>query len=98
MLLLHVEPRDCEWIVRRDGARAPLSEHADAGEATRAACVRAYTMSADASVLVHDRYHRVREERLGSARGRQDDLEAGGSRTREPEAAAVGLHQRARQR
>lgn len=63
MLLLHVEPQAHAWIVRRDGADAPLSAHPDASAATRAACARAFTMAADASVLVHDRYHRVHEER-----------------------------------
>lgn len=78
MLVLHVEPTENAWIVRREGADVPLSSHQDAGGATREACARACTMSADASVLVHDRYHRVREEppRLASSAG-----EAGRSRT-----------------
>jgi len=62
MLMLHVEPRDRDWVVRRDGADVPLSRHPDAGAATRAACARAYMMATDSSVLVHDRYHRVHEE------------------------------------
>lgn len=62
MLTLHVEPRAGAWIVRREGASEPLSRHADAGTATRDACACAFTMAADASVLVHDRYHRVHVE------------------------------------
>ena len=62
---LLVEPRDHEWVVRREGVATPLSEHGDAGAATLAACERARRMP-DARVLVHDRYHRVRVERSAS--------------------------------
>ena len=65
---LLVEPRDHEWVVRREGVATPLSEHGDAGAATLAACERARGMP-DARVLVHDRYHRVRVERSACGSG-----------------------------
>jgi hypothetical protein len=55
MTMLHVEPRSGRWVVRREGATAPISEHREAGEATLAAC----RVEAPTRVLVHDRYHRV---------------------------------------
>jgi hypothetical protein len=58
MTTLHVEPRNGSWVVRRDDARTPLSEHAEAGAATRAARAQAHTAGV-ARVLVHDRYHRT---------------------------------------
>jgi hypothetical protein len=51
---LHVEPREDRWVIRREGARFPLSEHDDAGAATRAA-----RAAGAQQVLVRDRYHRV---------------------------------------
>ena len=67
MLTLHVEPRNNAWVVRRDGAAVPLSEHDDAGAATLAACARA-RRAPDTRVLVHDRYHRVHVEPTGLRR------------------------------
>src|SRR3954454_3071314 len=58
MSTLHVEPHNGSWVVRRDDAATPLSEHADAGAATRAARARAHSPEI-ARVLVHDRYHRT---------------------------------------
>jgi hypothetical protein len=60
MTTLHVEPRANRWVVRRDGAEKPLSVHAEADEACRVARERAANGTA-ASVLLHDRYHRVRQ-------------------------------------
>ena len=59
MTTLHVEPSDGHWIVRRDDATSPMSEHAEAGEASRAAFAAART-AGDTQVLLHDRYHRSR--------------------------------------
>jgi hypothetical protein len=59
MTTLHVEPRNGEWIVRRDNATSPVSEHAEAGEASRAAFAEA-RMTGDTEVLLHDRYNRSR--------------------------------------
>src|SRR4051812_43756797 len=60
MTTLHVEPRANRWIVRPDGASHPLSVHAEADEACRVARERARAGAA-ARVLLHDRYHRVRQ-------------------------------------
>jgi len=46
--------------LRRDGASNPLSVHAEADEACRVARERAGAGAA-ARVLLHDRYHRVRQ-------------------------------------
>jgi hypothetical protein len=59
MTTLHVEPRKDTWIVRRDDAAAALSEHHDAGEATRAARSRAET-AGHTHVYLRDRYNRIR--------------------------------------
>jgi hypothetical protein len=58
MTTLHVEPRANRWVVRREGADQPLSVHAQADQACRVARERA---GATTPVLLHDRYHRVRE-------------------------------------
>ena len=60
MTTLYVEPCNDHWVVRRDDATAPLSEHAEAGEASRAARKRAREAGAT-HVVLRDRYHRSRE-------------------------------------
>jgi hypothetical protein len=69
MNTLHVEPRNGSWVVRRDDAPTPLSEHADAGAATRAAQDHAPETGAT-RVLVHDRYHRTHAFRATRPRRR----------------------------
>jgi hypothetical protein len=59
MTTLHVEPRNDTWIVRRDDTAGTLSEHHDAGEATRAARSHAET-AGHAHVFLRDRYNRIR--------------------------------------
>jgi hypothetical protein len=63
MTTLHVEPSNGSWIVRREDTATPLSEHAEAGAAARAARAQAGV----ARVVVHDRYHRIHA--LASPRG-----------------------------
>jgi hypothetical protein len=55
MSTLLVEPKGGRWVVRREGASLPLSDHPDANEAARSALARH-----EAQVLLRDRYHRVR--------------------------------------
>jgi hypothetical protein len=57
MTTLHVEPCNSHWIVRRDDSTSPMSEHVEAGEASRAAFAEA-RLAGDTQVLLHDRYHR----------------------------------------
>ena len=65
---LHVEPRADRWVVRREGAPAPISEYPDAGAATRAA-----RAAGAERVLVHDRYHRVHmASRVAAKRGDEE--------------------------
>lgn len=56
---LHVEPTSTgAWMVHRERDPAPLSEHAEATQAIRAA-MRRGTEAGRPVVLVHDRYFRV---------------------------------------
>jgi hypothetical protein len=55
---IHVEPRRGSWVVREEGPE-PVSEHGDATAATNAARERARRF-AEVTVLLHDRYGRVR--------------------------------------
>ena len=59
MTTLHVEPRNDTWIVRRDDAAGTVSEHPDAGEATRAARSHAET-AGHTRIYLRDRYDRIR--------------------------------------
>jgi hypothetical protein len=58
MTTLHVEPSNGSWVVRREGAVAPLSQHAEAGAAARAARAQAEA-SGGTRVVIRDRYHRT---------------------------------------
>ena len=61
---IHVEPdQRGSWLVRRDTER--VSEHHTATDAERAAFQAARRFSAT-SVLMHDRYRRVREISVSS--------------------------------
>ena len=62
---IHVEPRRGSWVVREDTGSDPLSEHNDATAATSAARERARRF-AEATVLLHDRYGRVRRVTVGA--------------------------------
>jgi hypothetical protein len=57
--MIHVEPRRGSWVVREESDREPVSEYGDATAATIAARERARRFS-DVTVLLHDRYGRVR--------------------------------------
>jgi hypothetical protein len=61
---IHVEPRRGSWVVREETGRDPVSEHGDATAATSAARERARRF-AEATVLLHDRYGRVRRVTVG---------------------------------
>lgn len=63
---IHVEPRRGSWVVRDETDREPVSEFGDATAATHAARERARRF-ADVTVLLHDRYGRVRRV-TGAAR------------------------------
>ena len=57
---IHVEPRRGRWVVREEETGPePLSEHGDATAATHAARERARRFK-EVTVLLHDRYGRVR--------------------------------------
>jgi hypothetical protein len=56
---IHVEPRRGGWVVREESGHAPVSEYGDATAATHAARERARRFS-EVTVLLHDRYGRVR--------------------------------------
>jgi len=56
---IHVEPRRGGWVVREETGSHPVSEHGDATAATNAARERARRF-AEVTVLLHDRYGRVR--------------------------------------
>ena len=56
---IHVEPRRGSWVVREETAHAPVSEYGDATAATNAARERARRFT-EVTVLLHDRYGRVR--------------------------------------
>jgi uncharacterized protein DUF2188 len=56
---IHIEPRRGAWVVRDDTEHDPVSEHGDCTAATSAARERARGIE-DATVLLHDRYGRVR--------------------------------------
>jgi hypothetical protein len=56
---IHVEPRRGSWVVREETGPDPLSEHDDATAATHAARERARRFT-EVTVLLHDRYGRVR--------------------------------------
>lgn len=62
---IHVEPRRGSWVVREETRPDPLSEHGDATAATNAARERARRF-AEVTVLLHDRYGRVRRVTVGS--------------------------------
>lgn len=53
-------------VVDEDRQAAPLSEHADATAAERAARRELQARGGDGEVLVHDRYNRVRRRITGS--------------------------------
>ena len=63
---IHVEPRRGSWVVREELGQEPVSEHGDATAATNAARERARRFT-EVTVLLHDRYGRVRRV-TGSAR------------------------------
>jgi hypothetical protein len=52
------------WSVQREDRDVPLSEHTTETEAERAAIERAAALD-DASVVIHDRYSRVRVLHVG---------------------------------
>jgi hypothetical protein len=56
---IHIEPLRGAWVVRDDTEHDPVSEHSDCRAATVAARERAQAF-ADAIVLLHDSYGRVR--------------------------------------
>ena len=62
---IHVEPRRGSWVVREETGSDPVSEHGDATAATSAARERARRF-AEATVLLHDRYGRVRRVTVGA--------------------------------
>ena len=57
--MIHIEPRRGAWVVRDDMERDPVSEHGDCTAATNAAREHARRFR-DVTVLLHDRYGRVR--------------------------------------
>ena len=58
--LIHVRPnRTGIWFVQSDDVDVPISEHITETEAERVALDRAATLD-DTSVVIHDRYERVR--------------------------------------
>jgi hypothetical protein len=58
---IHIEPSKIGiWQVLRDGEKTPISVHQTATDAEREACALARKLQCR-SVLVHDRYRRVRE-------------------------------------
>jgi hypothetical protein len=57
--MIHIEPRRGAWVVRDDMEPEPISEHGDCTAATNAARERARGIG-DVTVLLHDRYGRVR--------------------------------------
>jgi hypothetical protein len=60
---VHVTPGpDGRWIVAAEEGDRPLSEHADASAAVRAAARQA-ARRGDPEVLVHDRYHHIHHHR-----------------------------------
>jgi hypothetical protein len=56
---IHVEPRRGSWVVREETDPELVSEHGDATAATNAARERARRFT-EVTVLLHDRYGRVR--------------------------------------
>jgi hypothetical protein len=56
---IHVEPRRGSWVVREETEPELVSEHGDATAATNAARERARRFT-EVTVLLHDRYGRVR--------------------------------------
>ena len=62
---IHVEPRRGSWVVREETGQDPVSEHGDATAATHAARERARRF-AEVTVLLHDRYGRVRRVTVGA--------------------------------
>jgi hypothetical protein len=56
---IHVEPRRGSWVVREETSPEPVSEFGDATAATHAARERARRFK-EVTVLLHDRYGRVR--------------------------------------
>ena len=56
---IHIEPLRGAWVVRDDMEHDPVSEHGDCTAAMNAARERARGIG-DATVLLHDRYGRVR--------------------------------------
>jgi hypothetical protein len=56
---IHVEPRRGTWVVREEAGLEPVSEHGDATAAMHAARQRARRFT-EVTVLLHDRYGRVR--------------------------------------
>ncbi len=60
MTLLHVVPDERGgWHVRKDASEPPLSDHTSATAAERAARRHARAVGAE-TILIHDRYARVR--------------------------------------
>ena len=58
--LIHVRPSNLGlWAVQPDDLDTPLSEHTNETEAKRAAIEQAAAFD-DATVIIHDRYARVR--------------------------------------
>lgn len=56
---IHIEPLRGAWVVRDDAEHDPVSEHGDCTAATNAARDLARRIG-EATVLLHDRYGRVR--------------------------------------
>jgi hypothetical protein len=66
--VIHVRPnRTGLWSVEPEGAEGPRSEHLNETEAERTAMRRASTLD-ECSVVIHDRYSRVRIVRVGRRR------------------------------
>lgn len=90
MTEVHVVPDErSTWRVYDADAEAPLSEHGSATEAELAA--RGYAEDRDAPrVVIHDRYHRMRDAAPTPAR-----VSAGERRARERQLAVIreGVHQ-----
>jgi hypothetical protein len=63
--MIHVEPRRGGWVVREETGPEPDSEYGDATAATNAARERARRFS-EVTVLLHDRYGRVRRVSSGA--------------------------------
>ncbi len=95
MTTLYVEPSNGHWVVRRDDATRPVSEHHEAGAASRAAFAQARAGGAT-HVQVRDRYNRSRtfatpvRETAAQARDEPAPGDAGAASEPEPDRATAG--------